>query len=178
MLEFIMRKSGEVTNHEFSNFFTLLEQGLLPLEYRSFENQKALLKNDAYNILFCKQDEKILGALAFWYVEDFVFVEHFVVSPDCRNQGIGTKMLSFLENEIGCLTILEVELPHSHVNLRRIEFYKRNGFFYNLFEYFQPPLNVGDEPLELKIMSKPKELNEKEFQKIRQRLINAVYKVK
>ncbi len=173
-----MRKSGEITKHEFLHFFTLLKQGLLPLEYRSLENQKALLENDAYNILFCKDGEQILGALAFWYVEDFVFVEHFVVSPECQNKGIGTKMLSFLQNEIGCLTILEVELPNSALNCRRIEFYKRNGFFYNDFEYFQPPLNEGDEPLELKIMSKPNKLSDKEFQNIRQRLIKAVYKGK
>lgn len=176
MLDFVIKNSSEINFEEFCDFFALLKQGLMPLEYRSFENQKKLLKNEAYNILFCKQNGKVLGALAFWYVEDFVFVEHFVVSSECRNKGIGTKMLLFLENEIGSLTILEVELPHSALNKRRIEFYKRNGFCYNEFEYYQPPLNTGDEPLELKIMSKPKQLNEKEFQQIRQRLIKAVYK--
>ena len=175
-MDFVFKKHFEIDLAEFDSFFALLKSGLLPLEYRSYQNQKKLLENESYNILFCKHDKNVIGAIAFWYVEDFVFVEHFVVKSECRNQGLGTKMLEVLSTKLDAKVILEVELPNSNINSRRIEFYKRNGFCYNDFEYFQPPLNEGDELLELKIMSKPCALSEEEFQEIRSRLIKAVYK--
>ena len=97
MLDFVFRNTSEFNSAEFDEFFALLESGLLPLEYRSYQNQKKLLKNENYNILFCKDGKKVVGALAFWYVGDFVFVEHFVVRKGFRNLGFST-MISNISN--------------------------------------------------------------------------------
>ena len=84
-------------------------------------------------------------------------------------------MLETIKNHFNSTVILEVELPYNEMNKRRIAFYERNGFNFNDFEYFQVPLNEGDKPLPLRIMSCPEKITKQEFEVIRQKLKNAVY---
>ncbi len=176
-LKFEIQNSNKITDENFDKFYDILSASLPRVEYRDYNRQKDLLKIKVYNILFCKVENDIVGALAFWKLEDAVFVEHFIVDKEYRGKNIGTKMLAFLKEQTNSTVILEVELPYNEMNKRRIAFYERNGFYYNDFEYFQIPLNKGDEPLPLRIMSCPKSINAKEFEDIRTKLKNAVYKV-
>jgi len=174
-LKFEVLNRETITPVVFERFYSLLEKSLPRVEFRSKENQRNLTKIRVYKLLVCKQNENIIGAIAFWHLEDFVFIEHFVVDENCRNLGIGTRMLEFIKNQLASTVILEVELPYNEMNKRRIAFYERNGFYYNDFEYFQIPLNKGDEPLALRIMSCPKNISKEQFENVKQSLKNAVY---
>lgn len=174
-LKFEVLNNNTITNEIFERFYNLLENSLPRVEFRSKENQKKLTKKHVYEILVCKQNKTIIGAIAFWHLDKFIFIEHFVIDENYRNLGIGTKMLEFIKNEFNSTVILEVELPYNEMNKRRIAFYERNGFYYNDFEYFQVPLNTGDEPLPLKIMSCPKSISKDEFESVRNALKKAVY---
>ena len=83
---------------------------------------------------------------------------------------------SFIQNKFNNKVILEVELPYNETNRKRIYFYEQHGFSYNDFEYFQTPLNQGDEPLPLRIMSYPDPINRKEFEKAQNLLKESAYK--
>ena len=173
--KFEMLGFGKITDEKFDRFYELLESSLPRVEFRDKCRQKNLLNIKVYEMLFCSVDEKCIGALAFWHLDDTIFVEHFVVDESYRGKGIGTKMLNALKEQTKSNVILEVELPYNEMNKRRIAFYERNGFCYNDFEYYQVPLNKGDEPLPLRIMSYPKSISLQEFESIREKLKKAVY---
>lgn len=65
--------------------------------------------------------------------KDIVLLDYFAISPTCRGQGIGTKVLALLEERYaGKRILLEIEDPDEPADntaerLRRREFYLRNG---------------------------------------------------
>lgn len=175
-MELKIVKGKDVRDELFKKFYLLIKKSFPGNEHRGFERQKALLEKNIYEILFCFDNNEVIGILAYWHLDSFVFIEHFAVDEFARGNGVGTKMLEFIKKTYQITIILEVELPCNEISKRRILFYKRNGFCYNDFEYYQKPLNPGDEPLPLRIMSYPGEITSKEFQKIIKTLVNSVYK--
>ena len=110
-MEFKILNGSEITDEKFDIFYNILKKSFLKEEYRSFEKQKALLNKKIYEILFCSIEGKVAGIMAFWHLEEFVFVEHFAVDEGLRGQGIGSKMLDFIKSNLKTFVILEVELP-------------------------------------------------------------------
>ena len=174
-MEFRILKGKEISDKIFEQMYALLQSSFLREEYRDYERQKMLLNKEIYEVLLVLSGETVVGMTAFWHLSDFVFIEHLVVNKDERSKGIGSKMLQKIKEYTSGSVILEVELPYNEINRKRIGFYERNGFVYNNFEYFQKPLNQGDEPLPLRIMSYPNELSEEKFENIRKRLVKGVY---
>ena len=72
---------------------------------------------------------------------------------------------------------LEVELPDCEIAKRRIEFYKRNGFFLNEYPYEQPAITKGRKPLPLMIMTSGSEITKDRFDDIKVLLYKCVYQV-
>lgn len=175
VLQFKILKGAQIDEEHFNEFYGYLEKCFLREEYRSFEAQKALIKKKIYEILFCILEGKTVGVIAFWHLDDFIFIEHLAVDESMRGQKIGTKMLEFIKKHFNTRVILEVELPYNEINRKRIAFYEHSGFIYNDFEYYQKPLNKGDEPLPLRIMSYPDSLSAEKFSIIRKKLIEGVY---
>ena len=59
----------------------------------------------------------------------------------------------------------------------RVSFYEKLGFSFNDFYYLQQPLNPGDSPFRLNIMSYPESIGEKEFEKYKKDIYRDVYGV-
>ena len=158
---------------EFDTVYAIMERSFPLEEYRSYEDQKALFKKPAYRIYAAKENGKILGFAAVWQLENGLFLEHLAVDPQCRNRGIGAKLLGFLAQNRCCL---EVELPETDIARRRIGFYERNGFFFNDYPYLQPPLRKGNELLPLRLMTKPTAIDEATYERYKKRMYAVVYK--
>ena len=120
--------------------------------------------------------QKIDGALLWCDLKDFIFLEYLVVTPEMRGRGIGQKILSNFLNEKNRTVILEVEIPRSKNDRKRIEFYKKLNFHLNEYPYTVPPFHVGDAPLDLMIMSFPKALSEKTFHTTRDVIFESLYR--
>ena len=149
---------------DFDSFFKLMCESFPSVERRSYEDQKKLLCDDLYNIIAVKdQSDNITSFIANWEFDDFIFIEHFAVDSKIRGNGIGTSMLKMYLEECNKPIFLEVELPQNDICIRRIEFYKRLGFHLNNFEYFQPPMQIQHDFLQLKVMSYPRIVDEMEF---------------
>ena len=71
---------------------------------------------------------------------------------------MSTEELSFNNKPI----LLEVELPISNLNKRRIKFYEKAGFTLNNHYYEIPPLEKNQSPLQLLLMSHPNSISKKE----------------
>ena len=170
---------GKKSQHmNFDSFFELMSEAFPSIERRSYENQKKLLCNEAYNIIIENdEEENITAFIANWEFNDFNFIEHFAVDSKMRGNGMGTSMLKEYLNKSNKPIFLEVELPQNDISIRRIEFYKRLGFHLNSFEYFQPPMQEKHDFLPLKVMSYPKSINQEEFINFKNIVYRRVYKV-
>ena len=161
---------------EFEQVFSIMEQSFPKEEMRIYEKQKKLLELPFYHIEVVKNKEKkIVAFLAYWKLENFYFIEHVAVSKSERGKKIGEKLLKEAFNKWNCFVVLEVEPPETEIAKRRIDFYKRIGFLFNNFEYFQLPLREGFEKIPLKIMSYPRNISKEEFEQYKNMLYQTVY---
>ena len=121
-------------------------------------------------------DEPV-GILTYWTFDDLVYVEHFAIDEDLRNQGLGKAVfLNFLSQQTDQV-VLEVEHPHDEVSDHRVEFYSSMGLFINPQDYLQPSYHGDQVTVPMIIMSKY-ELDDDEFEEIRDILYREVYKCK
>ena len=161
---------------EFDSVYKILHNSCPTDERRPYEIQKALLLRSDYSVLTVRDtDSDIKAFLAVYELETTVFIEHFAVSPEHRNQGLGSLMLNELINSTDKPVCLEAEPPVTDIARRRIAFYQRNGFCLNDYPYIQPALAPNQSPVELKIMSSPDPLTASEFDKLKILLYTKVY---
>lgn len=160
---------------DFNGFYDLLYKSFPSIERRTYEGQKKLLNNNLYNVLYFKENEKVVAFLAYWEFNNFIFIEHFAVDEDLRGKGTGTNILKSFLRSSNKKVVLEVELPLEDIAIRRIEFYKRLGLYLNDYKYMQPPLQKGNEYFELKIMSYPEKITKEEFIEFRDIIYDSVY---
>lgn len=162
---------------EFDSIYHLMKMNFPCDEYRTYEEQKTLLNNPIYSIYVLRADSQDIKAfIAVWEFNKFAYIEHFVVSSNYRNGGIGTNILNELVELLGKIVCLEVEPPETEMASRRIGFYKRNKFFLNEYSYMQPPISQGKNAIPLFIMTSGSKVDEKTFEKIKSTLYTDVYK--
>ena len=135
-----------------------LYQASFPIEERRDEaEQNRALTKDAYHFDLIMDEDNLIGVMLYWEREEFVFLEHFTTFPDLRGQGYGAQALGLLKEKNKPI-LLEIEPPVDEMTQRRYEFYKRNGFVMNPYYHIQAKYHLGDEDLELKILSFPQVL--------------------
>lgn len=163
-----------MTEIQFERIYEILSSSLPQKEMRSKDNQKQLLRDHRYSVITA-EDNGIIGFIAIWKLTGLYFVEHFAVDEKSRNCGVGKELLKQCTDRFSPI-VLEVEPKGSASDAeRRIDFYKRNGFLYNDYEYFQPPLQDEFPLLPLKIMSYPTPLDLDSFKKVQYVLYKEIY---
>lgn len=148
-------------------------------EYRSLEELRKYTdtKSHFYNNIIFYHDTPI-GFITYWDFDSFYYVEHFAIDPAQRNGGHGKNVLNHLSQLLNHPIILEVEAPEEEMAIRRINFYKRQGF--SLWEkpYLQPPYKPGDNYLPMLLMAQGNLQCERDFDRIKGRIYQEVYNIK
>lgn len=160
----------------FRPVYKLLCQSFPPNEKRDFAGQQRLLLHPCYSLFTAAENQKLLGIIAAWNFPSFRYIEHFAISPACRNLGLGSQMLGQFMSQSEKPVVLEVEPPDGALSVRRIGFYQRNGFALHSFPYRQPPLNKGDDFTPLLLMSTHSALSQEQFIRVRDTLYQEVYR--
>lgn len=167
----------KLNKNDFDKLFILLESSFPKDEYRTYEQQKELFGIPEYCPYAVYDSEQELTAIiVVWEFESLYYIEHFAVNEKYRSRGIGAKMLEELRQKTDKMICLEVEPPTNEKACRRIKFYERNGFFLNDYNYIQPALSKGRNPLPLLIMTTKGKVDESTFNDIRDILYKNVYK--
>lgn len=123
------------------------------------------------------ESDEFVGILSYWTFEEFVYIEHFAIDEDLRNQGLGKAVfLNFLSQQTQQV-VLEVEHPHDEISDHRIDFYSSMGLFTNPQDYLQPSYHGDQVTVPMIIMTKY-EIDDDEFAEIRDKLYAEVYKCK
>ena len=81
---------------DFEEFYRILEESFPIDERREKEEQKALWDKNEYVVYGMKKEERLLGFLAVWELENCCFLEHFAIDKRARNAGYGSMMLGEL----------------------------------------------------------------------------------
>lgn len=162
---------------DFDEVYSIMEKSFPKDEYREYKKQKELLNIPIYSIYtLSSKSGKIKAFIAVWEFKRFLFIEHLAVSPGYRNCGAGTQVLSEITTLFNKTACLEVEPKDTEIACRRIEFYKRNNFFFNEYPYIQPSLSKGKKPVPLFIMTFGSKVDEDTFKQIKDTLYSKVYR--
>ena len=163
---------------EFEKVYDILRRSFPIDERRTIDEERQLLSNPIFDILVWKSggNDEVKGFISIYRINGYCYVEHFAISEEYRGEGIGKSVLDELikSEEKICL---EVEPPNTEIAKRRIEFYRRNGFYLNEYPYIQPPNSKGTKAIPLLIMTTGGAIDEKEFLHIRKELYSKVYHI-
>ena len=140
--------------HLFDRAFALYESSFPREERRDETEQNRVLLKDDYHVDFIMDGDEFLGVMLYWETESFIYLEHFTTRAEIRNRGIGAAALDLLKSK-GKTILLEIDPPEDEIAIRRLEFYKRNGFLMTPHYHIQAKYHLGDEDLMLKILSYP-----------------------
>ncbi len=155
----------DVNNEKyFKEAFALYESAFPKEERRDIDEQQRAMKNKDYHFDLITDNGSFCGIMLYWETDNLIFLEHFAVLPELRGKGVGKCALEILKGKNKPI-LLEIEPPEDEITKRRYEFYKRNGFIMNPYHHIQAKYHLGDEDLELKIMSYPYIISEEGYRK-------------
>ncbi len=170
--------SNTMPEHKFEEMYSLLCEAFPPSELRSRRGHLKEFESPHFNCMTCESDG-LIALMNFWEIDDFIFLEHFAVSTSQRGHGLGSQLIRELYKLAdGSRVILEAEPPESDsIAKRRVDFYIRNGFYLNEYEYWQPALQSDEKPIKLNIMSSLSPLNCEEFNETKRLIYKYVYNI-
>ncbi|MBK5202385.1 MAG: GNAT family N-acetyltransferase [Prolixibacteraceae bacterium] len=117
-----------------------------------------------HNEVVLTDDNEFTGIIYWWNLNGGIkYIEHFATLPSLRCKGIGRKILNEFIKLCDELILLEVEIPADKIQYRRINFYKRLGFYYNDYDYVQPSYAYDKPEVPLRIMSYPRSITADEL---------------
>lgn len=160
----------------FSGCLKIYEESFPYEERRSREDLLIALNDIRYHFMaFTDEgDGGLLGFFTYWiFREGYVYGEHFAVDSRRRSGGVGTAILEEIKAE-GMPVLLEIEVPHDELTLRRKLFYERNGFILNDFHHMQPPYHKDSDPVEMRIMTWPYVFSKEEYEIFRNDQLSVV----
>ncbi|WP_159473271.1 GNAT family N-acetyltransferase [Chryseobacterium sp. 18068] len=122
-------------------------------ERREWSQFIKLFEHSNVKVISVLNDTENVGYLILWELTNYVFVEHFEVFAEFRNQKLGSHITDYLFKNYPRI-ILEIEPEHLNEDAkRRFSFYQRNGF--NLIDetYVQPSYGEGKRSLKLWLLA-------------------------
>ncbi|UFH52438.1 GNAT family N-acetyltransferase [Spirosoma sp. KNUC1025] len=143
-------------DHPYLNRIQSWYEGSFPIdERRSFDELKSLLKCPDMYLCALLITDKLVGFLIYWHWNDVVYMEHFAIDPNQRGKQFGQQALGLILRIPTQYVLLEVERATDEISRRRIQFYERQGFILNPFDYVQPPYQPQKSAVPMRLMSIP-----------------------
>ena len=172
----IFGANSPISEKDFEEFYSLMEISFPECERKTKEEFLKLCKaNELYKVFAAFEGDTLISFFTVWEFEDFTFGDHFAVLPSYRNRGIGSLILKHIKEISALPLIIEVEYPNEVMAKKRLDFYLRNAFRQNSFDYLLPPMQDSFEPLPMLILSYPDIISENEFSEMRNIIYKEVY---
>lgn len=92
-------------------------------------------------VLGCYDDDKYVGFVMLFVVEDIAHIIYFAIEEDCRDKGYGTQILKQLDIDykdyriVADVEKVEDNAPNNDQRIKRMAFYTRNGYKPSGIEY-------------------------------------------
>ena len=163
-------------NKYFTDAWEIYLEAFPKEERKTLDAQTQLMNNPLYHYDIIIIDDELIGFVLWWNLDSVRFIDHFATAAKHRNKGLGKMILEKFTKGIVKPVLLEVELPYSDINKRRIHFYERIGFILNKHHYQLPVFVEGEPPLQLLLMTYPDGISEEETKKFMEESHPIVYK--
>lgn len=170
-MHFIRITSAE--NPMYHSAMELYRQSFPRHEQRQETFQQKIMSHADYHFSLIYDETLFVGCILYWETAEFLYVEHFFISPDLRNRKYGQRALEELKKQNKTI-ILEIDPVADDISQRRKGFYERVGFRANPFPHVHPPYHEGNHGHELIVMSCPEEIPESMYQRFNTYLQNTV----
>lgn len=144
-------------------------------EQREKQSQDKILEDEEYHFSLIYDENVFVGLILYWEQEQFIYIEHFCILPEMRNNQYGQKTLALLAKQ-GKTLILEIDPPEDEISKRRKRFYERCGFVENDFDHIHPPYHLEKKGHHLVLMTCPKQISQELFTVFSNYLKNRVMK--
>ena len=145
----------------YSSFYSIYSVSFPIFEQRNQEQQEYAFTFDNYYLDCLTEGDKFLAFIAYWDFEEYIYIEHFAVNPDCRGKNIGSRTLQNLIDAKKKMILLEIDPLTTEIARKRFHFYKRLGFEANKYAHFHPPYNKEFPAHELIILSLAETIDER-----------------
>ena len=165
-----------ISDNHFHDAWKIYENSFPLEERRLLDAQTRVMEKANYHFDIMTDQEQLIGFLLWWDLETHRYIDHFATSIQQRNKGFGKLILENFRDINDKPILLEVELPTSIINQRRINFYIRIGFKLNQHYYELPLLKEGQVPLQLLLMSYPDYLSKKDVEQFVKRCHPIIFK--
>lgn len=162
---------------DFQEAFNIYKESFPDYEIRTLKSQAQLVSDENYSLQVIKSNkfQETIGILFSWQTDDFIFIEHFAISKNERNQNLGSKILKHLISTTNLPIILEIDPPIDEISIRRKGFYERLGFTLTKYSYTHRGFKKEPTPHDLKIMTY-KEIDENLYNKFYDLMITKTIK--
>ncbi|MEX1384192.1 GNAT family N-acetyltransferase [Lutibacter sp.] len=155
---------NNIFENNFQKAWELYEDAFPIEERRTLHGQASTLKHPNYHFDIVMDKDQFIGFILWWDFETLMYIDHFATSVQLRNKGYGKQILKKFINNNDKPVLLEVELPTSNNNQRRIIFYENIGFKINQHYYEVPNAKRNQPPLQLLLMSYPNKITSAEVE--------------
>ncbi len=168
-----------ISNDYFQMAWNLYEDAFPPEERKSLNDQTYVLQNENYHFdIFLMDTNQFIGFILWWDFDSYIYIDHFATVKKQRNKGLGNLILNKIIDNNDKPILLEVELPTSSINERRIKFYKRIGFKINQHYYDIPISKSHQSRLQLLLMSYPNLISKNEIEQFIENFHPIIFKTK
>jgi len=144
-----------ISDNYFHKAWEVYENAFPLEERRLLDAQTRVMKKANYHFDIMIDEKQVIGFLLWWDFKIYRYIDHFATSAKQRNKGFGKLILEKFMDINDKPILLEVELPNSTIDQRRIKFYERIGFKLNQHYYEVPSMKEGQSSLKLLLMSYP-----------------------
>ena len=141
------------TRKKISRLYSAYEKTFPADERRDEEQFLALIEKPDCYIFGVHLEEKMVGYVIIWELENCHFLEHFEVFEEFRNLKLGEKILAELKEKMNQIVLESEPTNLNEMAARRIGFYERNGFSIIDENYVQPSYGKGKNALQLFLLS-------------------------
>lgn len=143
----------------FEQAWSVYNEAFPDFERRSFLDQQQVMSHPRYRFSAIMDEEAVVGAIGYWDLTGFRFIEHFAVASAQRSHGYGQRVIQLMQRSLSLPILLDVD-PFStdQAAARRVAFYERLGFNYCANAVTLPPY-VGKTTAPTNLMSWPMALD-------------------
>lgn len=165
------------TEHPLYAAFKEVYTGSFPVfEQRTEAQQRAAFKDAAYRLTAYTENGTLTGFIAYWIFEDYMYIEHFAMSPALRGNGYGSRALNDFISGNPRTVLLEIDPVTDAVSAARLRFYERCGFCTNEYRHIHPPYREGYAGHPLVVLSSRRTITPHEYAQFARYLAETVMK--
>jgi len=149
----------------YSRFKALYSSSFPIFEQRTEAQQAWAFEQAAYHLAGYTDDGKWTGFISYWEFDTYIYIEHFAIDSSLRGQGYGSRVLKAFVEQKGKTILLEIDPIVDEVSAARLRFYTHCGFLTNPYPHRHPAYREGCQPHPLVVLTAPKAISEKEYQR-------------